>query len=322
MKDIVVNVKNLKKYFKIRSDFLSSKHEKIHAVDNVSFNIKQGEIFGLIGESGSGKTTLGKCILRLIEPNSGKIFLWDKNILDLKGKNLITLRRKAQMIFQEHYSSLNPSMNIYDAISEPIKAIKTKSKGHMKSKVKDLLNNVGLSPADMYKFPHQFSGGQRQRICIARALSVNPAFIIADEPVAALDASIKVEILNLMKDLQRDLKLTYLYISHDLSMIKYMCDRIGVMYVGKIIEISDTRELFKNPKHPYLEGLISAIPIPNPTIRRKKSILKDEIPSLINPPSGCRFHPRCPYQITECKINEPELIEIDKGHLVACHKAA
>jgi len=317
--DIVVDIRNLKKYYNVRGGLFDRNSGMVHAVDNVSLKIKKGEIFGLVGESGSGKTTLGMCILRLIEPTSGIISIWDQNILDLKGKELTKFRRKIQMIFQDPYSSLNPSMKVYDAISEAIKVHKIIIKGTMKEKVSELFRTVGLSPMDIYKYPHQFSGGQKQRVALARALSVNPDFIVADEPVAALDVSIKGEILNLMKDLQEELGLTYLFISHDLSTIKHMCNRIGVMYAGKLIEVSSAKELFRNPRHPYVEGLVSAIPIPNPAIKRKKMILEGEVPSLINPPSGCRFHPRCPYQMSDCKKIEPELIEVDEGHLVACH---
>ena len=316
--DMLVEVKNLKKYF-LRKSFFSIKSDVVRAVDDISFYIKKGETFGLIGESGCGKSTTGKLILRLIEPTGGKVYFEGHDIFKMNNKEIKNLRRKMQIIFQDPFASLNPRMTIEQIIAEPLKIHKLANGTELKRRVLDLMELVGLNPELATRYPHELSGGQRQRVGIARALAVEPIFIVADEPVSSLDVSIRAQILNLIQDLQKNLGLTYLFITHDLSTIKYLSNRIAVMYLGKIVEIGKTEDIFNDPLHPYTKALLSAIPIPDPEIRRERILLKGEIPSPINPPTSCRFHTRCPVKNKICEIKEPKLKEVKNGHLVACH---
>ncbi|MEM2703501.1 MAG: ABC transporter ATP-binding protein [Candidatus Bathyarchaeia archaeon] len=319
MQSIMFRVERLKKYFPVRKSFFQRGREYVHAVDNVSFYIKTGETLGLVGESGCGKTTLGRCLLMLIKPTSGIIRYFGEDISRLSREKLHDFRIQTAMVFQDPYSSLNPRMMIGDIIGEPME-VHGLARGFEKERqVEELLLKVELPPLYMYKYPHELSGGERQRVCIARALAVKPKFVVLDEPVAALDVSIRVGILNLLKALQKEYSLTYLFISHDLSVIRYISDRIMVMYLGKLVEIAETDELFSNPSHPYTEALISAVPIPDPTIRKKRIILHGTVPTPISPPSGCRFCTRCIYATDKCLKIEPELVEVKKKHFVACH---
>jgi oligopeptide/dipeptide ABC transporter ATP-binding protein len=321
-KEVILEVKNLKKYFPIRAGVFKRIVAWVKAVDDVSFNINKGETLGLVGESGCGKTTVGMTILRLYEPTAGQVLYGNRDFSKLRGKELREMRRKMQIIFQDPYSSLNPRMRIKNIIAEGIIThgiAKGKEAEHM---VAELLKKVGLSPDQMNRFPHEFSGGQRQRIGIARALAVNPELIVCDEAVSALDVSIQAQILNLLEDLQKEFNLTYIFISHALNVVKHISDRVAVMYLGKIVEIADKKELFSEPLHPYTKALMSAIPIPNPELKRERIILKGDVPSPINPPTGCRFHPRCPIaDLKICSKEEPELREVKPGHFVACHFA-
>ena len=314
----MIEVKNLYKYFPVRQLLFTKDYVK--AVDGVSFSIFKGETFGLVGESGSGKTTIGRLILRLIEPTAGEIYFNGKNVLDLKGEELREFRRAAQMVFQDPFSSLDPRMTIFQIIMEgPL--THGIDVGNPEEFVVNLLEKVGLKREHLYRYPHEFSGGQRQRIAIARALAVNPRFIVLDEPTSALDVSVQAQILEMLRDLQREFGFTYLFISHDLAVVKYMSRRIAVMYLGKLMEIAGAEELFEKPLHPYTITLLSAIPIPDPEIaRRKKKKIKvtGEPPSPINPPPGCRFHTRCPFAMPICKVMEPPMIEVEKDHFVAC----
>jgi len=314
----LVEVKNLKIYF-WGGRGLSKKKEAIRAVDDVSLYVNKGEVLGLVGESGCGKTTCGKAILRLLEPTGGSIYFDGHDITHLKGKRLLEFRRKMMLIYQDPFGSLDPRMTVGATIAEPMIVHHLVSKEDKEDKVIELMRRVGLTPDQMNRYPHEFSGGQRQRIGIARALATNSEFIVADEPVSALDVSIQAQIINLLKDLQGELGLTLLFIAHDLSVIKHMCDRVAVMYLGKIVEIASKKELFDNPKHPYTEALLSAIPAEEPGDRKKRTILTGDVPSPINPPSGCRFHPRCSKYMPQCSKVNPELIEVKRSHFVACH---
>ena len=324
--NILLDVRNLKKYFPIEKGLMQKRKGNIKAVDGVNFYIKNGETLGLVGESGCGKTTLGRCVLKGIEPTSGEILFKpdNKDFLDinlLDKKPLRAVRKHAQMIFQDPYSSLDPRMTVFDIIGEPLR-VNSMAKGkELEERVKHLITTVGLEIKHLKRYPHAFSGGQRQRIGIARALATNPRMIVADEPVSALDVSIQAQILNLLQDLQKEFHLTYLFISHDLSVVQHICDRVGVMYVGKIVELADTDTLYRHPKHPYTEALLSAIPLTDPESENKRIPLPGDVANPADPPSGCYFHPRCKYSEEICRTEHPELKEISKGHFSACHLA-
>lgn len=321
----LVEVFNLKKYFLVRRsilDVIKRKSQKyLKAVDGVSFKILEGEIFCLAGESGCGKTTTGRTILRLIEPTAGKILFNGENILEYDENRIKAFRRRAQIIFQDPYESVNPRMTIYDIVEEPLRIHKIGNKEERMEMVHKMLEEVELKPPEsfLYRFPHELSGGQRQRVAIARALILNPLFIVADEPVSMLDMSIRAEILNLMLSLKDRHNLTYLFITHDLAVAKYICDRIAIMYLGKIVELGDIEEVIDNPLHPYTRALISAVPVPDPREKIGEIPIKGEVTSPIDLPKGCRFRPRCLYVKDICKKKEPELIEVSKNHYVACH---
>jgi len=321
MNEPLLEVKDLKKYFPISEGKFGKPSRFVKAVDGVTFEIKKGEAFGLVGESGSGKTTIGRTILRMHDKTEGSVTFNGMDIHKLSKKELQKLRPKMQYIFQDPYSSLNPRMRIGDAIGEPLLHHGLVSKEEMREKVKEVLELCGLATYHIDRFPHEFSGGQRQRIVIARAMALNPDFIVADEPVSALDVSIQAQIINLFSDLKEQRELSYLFISHDLSVVEHLCSKIAIMYLGKIVEIASRDELFNNPKHPYTKALLSAVPIPDPTIKRNRIILKGDIPSPANPPKGCRFHTRCPYATDLCKEVNPELRTLGEGHEVACHLA-
>ena len=318
MQEILVEAKGLTKHFQSKG-FFSKKNKAIRAVDGISFRIPKGETLGLVGESGCGKSTTGKLLLRLLEPTAGSSFFKGRDIYKLKKKELQKLRREMQVIFQDPFSSLNMRMNVEKIISEPLEIHKIGGKIERKKKVAELMELVGLSPEDSGRFPHEFSGGQRQRIGIARALALNPLFIVADEPVSSLDVSMRAQILNLMKDLREKLGLTCLFIGHDLSTVKFLCDSVAVMYLGKIVEMGPKESIFLDPRHPYTQTLLSAVTIPDPEIKRNRIILSGEMPSPANPPPGCRFHTRCPHATVKCKTVEPELKDTGNGHMVSCH---
>jgi peptide/nickel transport system ATP-binding protein len=309
----LVEVNDLKKYF-------PAPHKQVvRAVDDVSFSIQRGETLGLVGESGCGKTTVGRCILRLIEPTSGEVLFDGRNLVKLSGGGLRVLRRRMQIIFQDPYSSLNPRMKVGAIIAEPLEIHGVKSRKERRERVVELLRVVGLDPDYANRYPHQFSGGQRQRIGIARALALNPDFIVADEPVSALDVSVQAQVVNLLQDLQEKFGLTYLFISHGLAVVKHISTRVGVMYLGKLIELAPAGEIYSNPLHPYTQALLDAIPIPDPGAKRGSvQKLPGEVPNPIAPPPGCRFHTRCPHAMDRCKIEEPNFREVSPGHWIAC----
>jgi len=314
----LVEVKNLKKWFWTGKGIFGKK-EAVRAVDNVSFYIEKREVLGLVGESGCGKTTCGKTILRVLDPTAGSIFFKGQNITHLKRKELLKFRKRMMIIYQDPFGSLDPRMTIGSTIAEPMEVHKIIPRKEQEEKVIEIMGKVGLLSDQINRYPHEFSGGQRQRIGIARALATNPEFIVADECVSALDVSIQAQIINLLQDLQKEFGLTLLFVAHDLSVIKHICDRVAVMYLGKIVESAPKKELFDNPQHPYTKALLSAIPIPNPGLRKKGHILMGDVPSPVNPPSGCRFHTRCPYVKTRCKEVEPELKSFENIHYIACH---
>jgi len=315
----LLRVSYLKKYFSIRRGGLVGGGVKVTAVDDVSFDIKKGETLGLVGESGSGKTTIGRCILRLIQPSSGAIFFENRDITAFSQTLMKDLRRDMQIIFQDPYGSLTPRLKVSALLSEPLKIHGVASRSERMEMVCSILKKVGLKPEHMHRYPHEFSGGQRQRISIARAIILNPKLIIADEPVSALDVSIRAQILNLLAEIQQEFDLSYLFISHDLSIVKYMSDRIAVMYLGKIMETANRDDLYSNPGHPYTVALLSAIPLPRIRKKGERIVLTGEVPSPIKPPEGCGFHTRCAYIREECEKIEPELKDLGNGHLVACH---
>jgi len=320
--DILLEVQDLQMYFSVGSGFLSRKPTGyVKAVDGVSFTVKRGETLGLVGESGCGKTTTGRCILQLYKPTGGKVIFEGRELNNLSSKEMRGMRREMQVIFQDPYSSLNPRMTAGNIIGEPLIVHGlVEGKQEYREKVADLLQNVGLNPYMADRFPHEFSGGQRQRIGVARALSVAPKFIVADEPVSALDVSIQAQIINLLEDLQEQFNLTYLFIAHDLSVVRHISDRVGVMYLGHMVEMAERNEIYRNPVHPYTKALLSAVPIPDPVLdaQRERVLLTGEVPSPLNPPSGCVFHPRCPVANDSCPAHIPELREVEPGHHAAC----
>jgi oligopeptide/dipeptide ABC transporter ATP-binding protein len=319
MEETIVNATNLKKYFPMKEGIFSSTKDYIKAVDNVDIEIRKGETFGLVGESGCGKTTLGRVLIHLIPPTAGTLVFMGSDLTAINKSELRKLRPHMQIVFQDPSSSLNPRMTVKNIIGEPLKINKRFKGEALNTKVLELLNTVGLDVQHMYRYPHEFSGGQKQRIGVARALALNPDFIVLDEPTSSLDVSVQAQILNLFKDLQEKFQLTYLFITHDLSVIKYISDRVAVMYAGKIVEYAPTKDLFWEQLHPYTKALLAAIPTTDPRTKKKHIHLKGEVPSLISPPSGCRFHPRCPQAMPKCSEAEPELKEFHKDHFVACY---
>ena len=319
--DLMV-VKDLKKYFPVRSGLLQRVTAQVKAVDGVSFTIKSGECLGMVGESGCGKTTIGRTILRLVEPTAGSVIFDGTDIAKVNAGTLKTLRRNMQIIFQDPYSSLDPRVPIGESIGEGLLIHGTKDSRERNTIVVDMLKKVGLEEYHARRYPHEFSGGQRQRIGIARALALHPRFIVCDEPVSALDVSIQSQVLNILRDLQKELGLTYLFIAHNMSVVEHISDRVAVMYLGKMVELTDRAELFHDARHPYTKALMSAIPIPDPKIKRTRIVLKGDVPSPLNPPSGCRFHTRCPIaQLDICATQDPEFREMKPGHWAACHLA-
>jgi oligopeptide transport system ATP-binding protein len=318
--DPLLSVSNLRKHFAVKGGVLSRVVDKVHAVDGVSFDIGAGETLGLVGESGCGKSTTGRCILRLIEPSSGEIWFKGTDVMKMDATALRSLRRDMQIIFQDPYASLNPRLTVGAIVGEALTIHGlAKSRRQHEERVVQLLETVGLQPDHMRRFPHEFSGGQRQRIGIARALAVEPKLIVCDEPVSALDVSIQAQVINLLEDLQEQFGLTYLFIAHDLSVVEHISTRIAVMYLGRVVEIAPARDLYDTPLHPYSEALLSAVPIPDPTVKRKRIMLQGDVPNPINPPSGCHFHTRCPIAKPDCATRVPELRESRPGHWVSCH---
>ncbi len=316
----LIQVKNLKKHFPIQSGFLKKTVGHVKACDGVSFDIMPGETLSLVGESGCGKSTTGRAVLRLHEPTSGEIYYKGKDITHLPKKEMVSLRTEMQIIFQDPYSSLNPRMTVAEMIKEPLIQHGMYKKGKaLDDRVKEIIRMCGLDDYHVNRYPHEFSGGQRQRIGIARALALEPSFVVADEPVSALDVSIQSQVINLMKELQNKMGLSYLFISHDLSVVRHISDRIGVMYLGSLVELADKKELFASPRHPYTHALLSAIPQPDPTRKIERILLKGDIPSPANPPSGCKFHTRCPHARELCSESIPEFKDIGDSHFVACH---
>jgi peptide/nickel transport system ATP-binding protein len=325
--DDVVVVKDLKKYYSLKMGFVQTLMAKatpfVHAVERVSFNIKKDEIFGLVGESGCGKTTTGRLLLRLVEPTEGKVIFKGTDVTALDEQKMREMRRRMQIIFQDPYESLNPRLSIFDIVAEPVRIQKVaKTEAEVHERVVRVLEELDLVPPEdyIYRFPHELSGGQRQRIAIARAFILHPEFMVADEPLSMLDASIRSEVARLLMAMVKKFNCSFLYITHDIALARHMCDRLAVMYLGNIVEKGTTETIITQPKHPYTEALIAAVPVPDPTARRTEVIIKGEVPSAVNPPSGCRFHTRCPYAWDLCKKEEPKLIQTDEDRFVACHK--
>lgn len=317
--DNLIEVKNLKKYFPIKGGFFNRTVKQLKAVDNVSFYIRHGETLGVVGESGCGKTTTGRAILRLQEPTEGQLIFEGTDLVKLDNESMRQKRRDMQLIFQDPYASLNPRMTVGDIIGEPLEIHHKLPSQQKIEKVKELLDMVGLSPYHVRRYPHEFSGGQRQRIGIARAIALKPKFVVADEAVSALDVSIQAQVINLFQELQQKLSLTYMFISHDLSVVKHISDRIAVMYLGRIVEMTSSDELFSNPMHPYTRALLSAVPIANPRNNKMRIVLEGDVPSPVSPPSGCVFHTRCEYCMDICKEQEPDFRDYDNNHYTACH---
>ena len=314
----LLNIVDLVKHFPLGGGIFAKPNGWVKAVDGVSFAVLRGESFGLVGESGCGKTTLGRLILRLLEPTAGRIEFEGQDILPLSPDQFMPLRRRMQIIFQDPYSSLDPRMKVYAIITEPLRAIQRLTRRHQKETAAELLEKVGLQKADLDKYPHEFSGGQRQRIGIARSLCVRPELIVADEPVSALDVSIQAQVINLMQDLKDEFNLAYVFISHDLSVVKHICDRIAVMYLGKIVELAVTGDFSRRPRHPYTRALLQAVPLPDPHHRTEPLAMEGDVPNPIDPPAGCSFHPRCPHKFSRCSVETPPLVEASANHFVAC----
>jgi oligopeptide/dipeptide ABC transporter ATP-binding protein len=315
----LLEVKDLKKHYPVRKGVFSRVSGWVYAVDGISFTLGASETLGLVGESGCGKSTAGKAILKLVEPTAGEVHLKGKRIDTLSGDALRDVRREIQVVFQDPYSSLSPRRTVMQIVAEPLTNFGIASGSEVEHRVETLLKKVGLRADQLHRYPHEFSGGQRQRIGIARALALNPSVIVCDEPVSALDVSVQAQVINLLEDLQREFGLSYLFIAHDLAVVEHISHRIAVMYLGKIVELTDTAALFRGALHPYTEALLSAVPVPEPGAKRRRVILKGDVPSPINPPSGCRFHTRCPYAEARCRSEEPAIRETKPGHLVACH---
>jgi oligopeptide/dipeptide ABC transporter ATP-binding protein len=315
----LLEVADLKKHYPVRKGFFSQTIGQVLAVDGISFTIAAGETLGLVGESGCGKSTAGKAILKLIDPTAGTVKVRGKRIDQLTRAEMRPYRRELQVVFQDPYSSLNPRMNVGDIVGEPLRNYEIAGGADLNRRVALLFEKVGLRGEAMQRYPHEFSGGQRQRIGIARALALNPSLIVCDEPVSALDVSVQAQVINLLMDLQKEFGLSYLFVAHDLAVVEHISHRIAVMYLGKIVELTDKKSLFANPLHPYTEALLSAVPLPDPGAKRERIILKGDVPSPINPPSGCRFHTRCPYAFDRCSVEEPAMREIRPGHQAACH---
>ncbi|MCA1066206.1 dipeptide ABC transporter ATP-binding protein [Rossellomorea sp. AcN35-11] len=319
MTEPLLKVENLKKHFPITGGILGRPVSSVKAVDGVSFTVNKGETLGIVGESGCGKSTTGRMLMRLIDPSDGKVTFEDRELTSLSNSEMRKIRREMQMVFQDPFASLNPRHTVEKILEEPLKVHGMGSAKERKERVHELLNIVGLSSYHAKRYPHQFSGGQRQRIGIARALMTKPKLIIADEPVSALDVSIQSQVLNLMQDLQKEFGLTYIFIAHDLGVVRHISDRVGVMYLGKMVELSNSETLYEKPLHPYTQALLSAVPVPDPDFKRETILLQGDIPSPSNPPSGCTFHTRCPYATEICKQKVPEFKEHQPGHYVACH---
>jgi oligopeptide/dipeptide ABC transporter ATP-binding protein len=320
-RETLLRVEGLKKYFPIRRGVFQRHVGDVKAVDGVNFSVFRGETLGLVGESGCGKTTTGRTIIRLYEPTAGHVFFDDTDMAGLKGSRLRQMRRKIQMIFQDPYASLSPRMSVQSIVAEPMEVHRVGTSEERKDRVARLLEVVGLDPAFMNRYPHEFSGGQRQRIGLARALALNPDLIICDEPISALDVSIQAQVVNLLEELQEQLGLTYVFIAHDLSMVRHISDRVAVMYLGRIVELTDRNTLYSNPLHPYTQALLSAVPVPDPFVeeKRQRILLEGDLPSPANPPAGCNFSTRCPLAFDTCSEQDPEFVEVEEGHFCACH---
>ena len=314
----LLEVRNLKKYYSVMSGFLNKDRRSVKAVDGINLSVKQGEILGIVGESGCGKSTFGRSILRLIEPTSGEVIFEGTNICGLKKEEMRLKRREMQIVFQDPGASLNPRLTVGEIIGEPLEVFHICEGKEKEERIYKLMDLVGINRAYINRFPHEFSGGQRQRLGIARALAVNPKLIICDEPVSALDVSIRAQVLNLMKELKDKLNLTYIFISHDLSVVHHICDRVAVMYLGRVVEIADKKQIYENPVHPYTKALLSAIPMPDPEVKRERIILQGDVPNPADPPSGCHFHKRCPYAKKECSETVPPFVTVEPGHQVLC----